>query len=62
MTSAVSDLKVGFSIIAGFTLVYAACLWLDERNSLSAEAEAQSARQGWVTIIPAPRDADSSVD
>jgi hypothetical protein len=62
MTSAVSDLKVGFSIIAGFTLVYAACLWLDERTGLSADAEAQSARQGWVTLIPAPRDPASAVD
>lgn len=62
MTSAVSDLKVGFSIVAGFTLVYAACLWLDERSGLSAEAEAKRLQQGWVTIIPPPRDSGSAID
>lgn len=62
MTSAVSDLKVGFSIVAGFTLVYAACLWLDERSGLSAENEAKRLQQGWVTIIPPPRDSASAAD
>lgn len=62
MTSAASDLKFWFSLVAGFTLVYAACLWLDGKNEFSAEAEAVSRRQGWVTIIPAQRNPASVAD
>jgi hypothetical protein len=62
MTSAMSDLKVGFSIVAGFTLVYAACVWLDDRNEFSAEAEAKRRQQGWVTIVPPPDQPARAVD
>lgn len=57
MSWSASDFKFWFYVVAGFTLVYAGCFYLQHGVQMSAENERLAQERGWVTVIPAPQHA-----